>query len=471
MNFCNRPTRQASALAAAATLLLAGAMWELPAIAAASEKELDQNLPALADGEAETDRTDLDHLTNLANLANLAQIQAEIVALKADYEERIAALEARLAALEGETPRPRDDLASLREAARRAATDVTHGHPPSPTPAIDPAIGKASGLAFGKERNLNQLNPEISFTGIFLGTTASDNREEFRVEEFELDLQSALDPFSRTRVTLSVSEEGVELEEIYVNYSSLPGGLNLLAGKFRQRFGPLNRQHLHALPQTEYPLVYQTYFGDEGLAQTGLSFSWLLPKPWASANEITIEITDGENGEAFAGESFEDFSILGRVKNFWDLSHATYLEWGLSGIVGKTGANGDSRVYGTDVTLGWQPPARAKYRSVTWRTELLQSEREDRFGVTHRALGGYSYLEGLVRRNLYGGVRVDRAEDPLDPDSVTTGIVPYLTWWQSEYVRLRAEYGRFEFKPSGESEDRFALQLTWAAGPHKHESY
>jgi hypothetical protein len=218
-------------------------------------------------------------------------------------------------------------------------------------------------------------------------------------------------------------------------------------------------------------LVYQKLFGEEGLGQTGLSFTWLLPKPWATANEITLEITDGENEEAFGGEAFEDFSLLGRIKNFWEVSGSTYFEWGLSGIAGKTADGGDSRVYGTDLTLSWQPPGRAKYRGLTWRTELLRSEREDEFGGTHEALGGYSYLEGLMRRNLYGGVRIDRVENPLDPDSHTTGIVPYLTWWQSEYVRLRAEYGLFELKPSGESEDRFALQLTWAGGPHKHESY
>ena len=412
----------------------------------------------------------------------VARIRAEIAALKAETDRRIADLEARLAALasaqsSGEPaktetsestpaePFENDELAALREAARQAvAASAESAQAAASTTA-------RSAAAVGKERNLSLLNPEISLTGIFLGTTTSGGRDEFSVEEFELDLQSALDPYSRTRVTLAVGEEGVELEEIYVNYSGLPGGLDLYAGKFRQRFGPLNRQHLHALPQSEYPLAYQTYFGDEGLAQTGLSFNWLLPKPWASANKVTIEITDGDNEVAFGGENFEDFAILGRLENFWDVSSATYFEWGLSAIDGKTAAGAGSRVYGTDFTLGWQPPGRAKYRGVTWRTELLQAEREDEFGVTRKARGGYTYVEGLMRRNLYGGVRVDRAEDPLDPDLTTTGIVPYFTWWQSEYVRLRAEYGLFELRPSGESEDRFALQLTWAAGPHKHESY
>jgi hypothetical protein len=386
-------------------------------------------------------------------------LRSEIETLRRDYEARITDLEARLAALEGQgdaaPPTPGDELARIREAAREAATAA-------PDPASAP---------IGRERNLSLLNPEISVTGIVVGTAASDGREEFDAQEFELDLQSALDPFSRTRVTLAFREGEVEIEEGYLDFNSLPGGLGLLAGRFRQRFGPLNRQHLHGLPQSDYPLVFQTYFGEEGLAQTGLSMTWLPSKPWASANELTLEVTNGENEEAFGGELFEDFSFLGRLTNFWDLSPATYLEWGLSGVTGQTADGGDSRVWGSDLTIAWQPPGRAKYRGVTWRTELMLSERDDPLGVRQEAWGGYTYVEGLVRRNLYFGVRGDRVEDPLAPDSYVWGVTPYLTWWQSEYVRLRAEYGYLEDGLTGESTDRFTLQLTWAAGPHKHETY
>jgi hypothetical protein len=399
---------------------------------------------------------------------SMGALRAELETLRAEYEKRIAVLEERLARLEAaqsaaapypQTVAPSADLADLRAAAREAAGTVTREIAPSVVPTV------------GKERNLNRLNPEISFTGILLGSSSSETREEFQAQEFELDLQAALDPFSRTRWTIAFGEEGVEIEEGYVIYSSLPGGLELMAGKFRQRFVPLNRQHLHALPQSDYPLAIQSYFGEEGLAQTGLSFNWLLPKPWATANEITLEITDAENEAAFAGEEFEDFAVLGRLKNFWDLSPSTYIEWGLSGIVGETTEEGDSRVWGTDFTYHWQPPGKAKYREITWRTAFLLSQRDDRLGERQEAWGGYTYLEGLLRRNLSGGIRFDRAEDPLDPESQRWGLVPYLTWWQSEYVRLRGGYGFLKDDSTGESEDRFTLQLTWAAGPHKHETY
>jgi hypothetical protein len=318
------------------------------------------------------------------------------------------------------------------------------------------------------------LNPEISVTGDLVGFTTNQGREDFNAREFELNVQSALDPYSLAKLTLAFSpEEGVDIEEGYVTYNGLPGGLQLTAGKFRQSFGLLNRWHLHSLPQIDYPLVLQSYFGDEGLAQTGLSATWLLPRPWATANELTLELTDGEN-DAFGGESFRRLVGLAHLKNYWDVTPSTYAELGLSGAVGgtgtSTGTGGDSRIYGADLTFHWQPPQRAKYREVTWRTELLRSERDDELGVRQEAWGGYSYVEGLVSQNLYAGLRYDRVEDPFDPGHQRWALVPNLTWWQSEFVRLRGEYAYLKDDLTG-PERRFTLQLVWSAGPHKHENY
>jgi hypothetical protein len=405
----------------------------------------------------------------------VSQLRAELAALRGEYEARIAALEERLrslesgasgagtegrSAVEGQTGTPAPapgglDLEALREAARQAAAAT-------PVEEARPAVASSAG-------NLNRLNPEISFTGDVIGV-GGDNGEDFEGREFELDLQSALDPYSRTRLTLAFSpDEGVDIEEGWILYNGLPGGLSLKGGKFRQRFGALNQQHRHALPQRDYPLALSTYFDAEGLAQTGIALSWLLPHPWASANEVIVEVTDGSSA-AFGGEDFARLVVLGRLQNYWDLGTATYLEWGLSGISGRPSGALASDVLGSDLTLHWQPPNRAKYREVTWRTEVLQSRRDDGTGVRVEARGGYSYLEALVRRDLYAGVRYDRVENPLDPDLVTTGWFPSLTWWQSEYVRLRAEYGMVDVGDA-DTTDEFTFQITWAAGPHKHETY
>ncbi len=406
----------------------------------------------------------------------VADLRAEMEQLRHEYETRLSELEARLAALEAaRAPAPpaaaeapqTDELAALRAAAAAASAEVAQA-----APAAAPSAQAEPGApVYGRERNLNQLNPEISMTGNVLGVASDAAREDFHVQEFELDVQSPLDPFSMTHWTVSFNpEEGADIEEGYVKYPTLGSGLGLTFGKFRQRFGLLNRWHLHALPQTDYPLVLQSDFGEEGLAQTGVSLDWLLPHGWATTNQLTLQVTDGSN-EAFGGQDFRRLAVLGHLSSYWDLSNSTYLELGLSGVDGETAEGGTSRVWGADLTLDWTPPARAKYREVTWRTEVLRSERADPTGLAHDAWGGYSYLEGLLARNLWGGVRYDRVEDPLDPEHLTRAVVPYVTWWQSEFVRLHAEYRWLDDSVAEESANSFSLQLIWAAGPHKHEKY
>jgi hypothetical protein len=426
-------------------------------------------LPALARAQepgvpAEREQT----RATAASAEEIASLRAEIERLRLDYEARIAALEARLAELEAPSPAAEAvpeptaepapaDLEALRAAALAAAAAESEAATAAP-----PGEAVARG-------GLNRLNPEISVTGNVLGIASDAEREEISLQEFELDLQSNLDPFTRMRLTLAFEGEEVDIEEGYVAYPSLPGGLELSLGRFRQQLGAVNRQHLHALPQVEYPLVLRTLFGEEGLAQTGVSARWLLPRPWADANEITLQVTDGES-EFFAGEDFERLSLLSHLKSYWDLGDAAYFEWGLTGATGETGERGDAWFLGADLTYHWQPPALAKYRELTWRTEVLRARRDDLAGVAQEAWGGYSYLEALLRRNLHLGLRLDYAEDPRFPADATWGVAPYLTWWQSEYVRLRAQLDYLE-PDVGEAVTRFALQLTWAAGPHKHETY
>jgi hypothetical protein len=55
-----------------------------------------------------------------------------------------------------------------------------------------------------------------------------------------------------------------------------------------------------------------------------------------------------------------------------------------------------------------------------------------------------------------------------DPDIYQ--LVPSLSWWQSEWVRIRLQYNYL--KPaSGGGNHTVLLQVVWAIGPHRHEAY
>ena len=166
-------------------------------------------------------------------------LQRQMAELQKNYESQIAALEARVMALEAAKgpavaspaePSPEDELAALRAAA------VASAGPVSASAGSSDVLETAPGP--GRQRSLNRLNPEISTTGIISAVGSDADREAFERDEFEVDLQSTLDPYSKMRFTIAFTEEGeVEIEEGYLTYTSLPGGLQLTAGKFRQRFG------------------------------------------------------------------------------------------------------------------------------------------------------------------------------------------------------------------------------------------
>src|SRR5207244_8043606 len=109
----------------------------------------------------------------------------------------------------------------------------------------------------GRERSQPQLNAEISVTGDVRAYAQRPGiqRDNFDPREFEVGFQSPLDPYSSTKIFVSLENGSVSVEEGYAYWTGLPGHIRFDIGKFRQQFGELNRWHLHALPETEYPLA------------------------------------------------------------------------------------------------------------------------------------------------------------------------------------------------------------------------
>ncbi len=393
-----------------------------------------------------------------------------------------------------------DELASLRQ----LAIDEAGGEEaPEKTP--QETVFKAAGLS------LQKLNPEISASGDFLTyyhhQDGTRKRTDAEIRGLELNIQSYLDPFSYMKATAHISDEGVDIEEVYFTRFSAFAGANLDIGRFRQAFGTVNRWHEDALDQVLYPVALRRIFGEEGLNQTGASLDWTLPNWGQIHQEFILQVTNGENEALFEGDTLGTPSVLFHYKNYRDLSDSSYLEWGLSGLFGwndewdiQTGADTTThrdalgtRVFGVDVAYLWEPIDRALYRNVEWRSEFYFLNRDllalDGSGRdTINAWGAYSYLQSKVARNWILGVRLDyfepdskdyaeTADLSLAPIAYTSGnphrwqIGPYVTWWQSEWVRIRTEYD-YAWGHGMEPDEHILWgQATFAIGPHKHERY
>lgn len=353
----------------------------------------------------------------------------------------------------------------LKQAAAAAAASAAQGGKKGE---VDTTTDFVSGT-----RMQPQLNPEVSVTGNMFGIAESNGKERASVGEWEVDVQSYLDPFSRVHFVLSKPEdEGVEIEEGYVTWQNLPGSTALTLGKKRQQFGALNRYHPHAYDQADVPLVLEESFGEEGLKGTGLSFDWLMPHVWADANELTVEVMNGDNEVAFAGGDFEHPSFLARLKSYWDLTDDSYLEIGLNGLHGQAdpdlGLEHDFQA--VDFTYNWNPAGRALYRDFTLRGLVLRSDLDREAASSRTAWGGYVYGQFQFTPHWIAGLRFDQVDDQRIDSHHYWGVSPYITFWQSEFVRLRAQ-GSYRDNNLTGVDRRLLLQLTVAAGPHKHESY
>ena len=395
-------------------------------------------------------------------------------------------LRARLDSLEGvvvggQAEDTTDAIARLRSAAQAAASDA----------AAD-TVAQGSQDFVGRARSLQALNPEISLNGDLYGSIHSDNprSENFIPREFEFAFVSALDPYARAKVFLAVEEDRgrievfpgdleeeethgahVGVEEGYVEWVALPGGLRLKVGRFSQQFGQLNRWHSHALHFQSRSLPHLAFIGEGALAQDGASVHWLLPTGESGAYEATVELTRSRN-EVLFGEA-HSLSYLGHMNAFWQLSPSTDLDLGLSALFGDyqdVDGRYDNRLFGAEMAFNWAPPQQSLYRGIVVRGGVMLSDPEAVRGLRgESAWGIWSLAEIKLSQQWVAGGRYDWVENPEDPSESAWLASPTLTYWQSEYVRLRAEYDILG--NPGKTTRQFTLRITFAMGPHKHETY
>jgi hypothetical protein len=102
--------------------------------------------------------------------------------------------------------------------------------PPAPVPepaAPTPAQVTQTQTFGGATSNAKLLNPDISLIGDFIGTAGHNSvspSPSLEMHETEVGMQAIIDPYARADAFLSFGENGVNVEEAYVTFTSLPAG-------------------------------------------------------------------------------------------------------------------------------------------------------------------------------------------------------------------------------------------------------
>ena len=405
--------------------------------------------------------------------ARTDSLEAQVRRLRAQLDSLQRVLE-ELIRSGRDTTSASDELARLRAAALAAARQ-----------AEVPDSNQES-----RTRDLSILNPEISLTADVVGNyvAPAGERNAFGIvpREFEFSFQAAVDSYTRTKVFITyeegfeiaglednqdgteAAEPAVRIEEGYLQWVGLPGAFGIKAGKFRQDIGLYNRWHTHALFEVDRPLAATTFLGEDGLIHTGASLTFPSFMAGPATQTLTAQATLGNNDALFDGGS--NLSYLARLQSFWEVGDASTFQLGATGVFGKNNdTNLKTGLLGLDFMFRWTPPRRALYRDLQIKGEWYFAERKED-GTPVHGNGGYGQISFKFTRQWIVGTRVDFLTPYQDTDLKVVQIVPSLTWWQSEYVRFRAQY--HYVKPQGlAGSHTLLLQLVWAVGPHKHENY
>jgi hypothetical protein len=324
--------------------------------------------------------------------------------------------------------------------------------------------------------NSKVFNPDMAVIGDFLGAAGRndvDPSPALEMHESEAAFQAIVDPYARADFFISFGQEGVELEEGFLTFTSLPGGFLTKVGKMRAAFGKVNTLHNHVLPWTDRPLVTQNLVGgEEGIGDTGISVARLIPAGPVFL-EATGEVYRGNSAELFQSSERSDVAYVGHLRAYHDITESTNLDLGTSYSYGHNPAGilndidvgrFTTKLFGIDATLRWKPLSRAIYHSFVGRSELIWSNR-GQFGRWERAMGYYLSGDYQLARRWFAGARLDRSERADDASLVDTGGSATLTYWPSEFSQLRGQYRRINYGDAPAANE-LLFQFLFSIGAH-----
>jgi hypothetical protein len=401
-----------------------------------------------------------------------AAAQDPQAALRAQIEQlrqQLEALQAKVAALEAAGANPPASPAPGQPAGVAPAQPPAGGGVAVPAGAAG-AGGPAGSLpVYGSSSAMSKIfNPDMAVIGNFIGAAGKNPIAPIpalRLNEAEMSFQAIVDPYARADFFLAASPEGLEVEEGFLTFPTLPGGVLMKVGKMKAQFGKVNTMHSHTLPWVDVPLPLQNLLGgDEGLNDSGISVSKLILNP-VMFLEATGEVYNGDN-DVFKSYKRSDLNYLGRLRGYRDVTEGVNLDVGTSFVYGHNDASPDSktRIFGVDATIRYRPLRRAIYKRFMGRTELFWSRREQPI-LNANSFGAYVSGDYQFAQRWFAGARYDFSDRATDATLRDKSGSLLVTYWPSEFSQIRAQY-RNTLYAEGPRTNELLFQFLFSIGAH-----
>jgi hypothetical protein len=376
----------------------------------------------------------------------------------------VAALGFAPAAVTAQGPPPTPTPTPAPESATPSPTpEVTPEATPEPAAPEAPASGSSAASP-------TYFNPAIAVIGNFIGIAgrnAFEDRPSLEVRESEISFQAVVDPYAKADFFVSISNDGVELEEGFLTFTHLPADLLVKVGKFKAQIGKVNTMHTHVLPWADEPLpIVNLLGGDDGWNDAGISVARIFPLAGDTFSELTLQVFRGKSENLFDAPSRSDLAYLAHYRAYRDFGDDHNLELGSTWGRGSNGTTSDAKTTLENLHLvyRWKPLGGRPYRSFILRSELFRSRRQQP-GGRQSSRGFFVSGDYQLARRWFGGGRYefsDRADDDTKRDR---GEAVTLTFWPSEFSQLRGEFRQRRYSGGIKANEAF-IQVQFAIGAH-----
>lgn len=399
----------------------------------------------------------------------IEELQKQLDALKSQAEAIQKSIDALRGTAPAATTDASDDLLNVAPVTA-AAPEATASAPAAP--AADGTILDAQPVANADSGSSSKIfNPDISVIGNFIGhagdTNPFDPRDTATLDEAEIAFEAFVDPYAKAKFFIAVGPDEVDVEEGFINFINLPSDLTAKVGKVKANFGKANTWHTHVRPWVDQPLVIRNFFGEEGLADSGVSVSRLFPNRFLYV-EATGEVLSG-HAEPFAPQVANDLFYNGHLRFFKDFSDTTNIDAGISYARGTSffgdepsGFAGANSFQGIDLTYRWRPLAEGTRKQFIARTEIIRNSRDDQ---GDSGAGFYTSADYKFAQRWGVGARIDRAPHADDLNLFDRGAAATLTFTPSEFSLLRGELRRVKYADDLTANE-LLLQLQFSIGAH-----
>ena len=354
----------------------------------------------------------------------------------------------------------------------------------------------------GTYANLSRDPDDFRIRGFLAGSEIGPGPRGFSLGESELGVAANIDPYFYGAANVAITPDGsADVEEAFVQTTSLGQGFTVKFGRFFSGIGYMNEQHAHTWDFVDAPLAYQAFLGTQ-FNDDGIQLRWLAPTP------VFLEFgAEVGRGRTFPGSDRDKNgigagSVFAHVGGDWGDSSSwraglSYQQTSpqdrasaMTDLAGNDVTNafsGKSRLWVADFVWKWAPNGNATRQNFKLQSEYMQ--RRERGSLTYDITGlatsdAYSsrqsgaYVQGVYQflPRWRTGVRYDRLDSGsvdlasnatvLDAARTRPSRVSWMADYNpSEFSRIRLQLAR-DYSRMGEPDNQVFVQYQMSLGAH-----